>query len=167
LRGNKFNAIKKNEDYGKMDELNYDIVGDDMQAVKFDLTNGQKLRAEAGAMLYLTEGVSMETSTGGGVMKGLKRALTGESFFITTFECTSSDAQVAFSGPHPGKIIPVEISADKTILCQRDSYLCSTDAVEVSIALTKKLGAGLFGGEGFILQNWRARARPSLTQAVR
>lgn len=135
-----------------MDDINYEIIGDDMQAVKFNLTGGQKLKAEAGAMLFISDSVKMEASTGGGIMKGLKRMITGESFFVTTFECAGAAGEVAFAGPYPGKIIPLNIAPGKNILCQRDSFLCSTADIEISIALTKRLGAGFFGGEGFILQ---------------
>jgi len=85
-------------------------------------------------------------------VKGLKRAFAGESFFITTYECEGDRGEVAFAGPYPGKIIPVEVSPEKTLMCQRDAFLCSTEGIEISIAFTKRLGAGFFGGEGFILQ---------------
>lgn len=133
-------------------DLKYDILGDDMQAVVFKLQGGQKIRAEVGAMLYMNEAIKMDTGTGGGIMKGLKRMIAGESFFITTYESTKDGGQVAFSGPFPGKITPMEIKKEKTFICQGSSYLCSTENVGVSIAFTKRLGAGFFGGEGFILQ---------------
>jgi uncharacterized protein (TIGR00266 family) len=132
--------------------VEYEIIGDDMQAVIFKLKKGDRIRAEAGAMMYMDNSIEMETSTGGGIVKGLKRMITGESFFIPHFECTGIDGEVSFSGPFPGKIKPIEVTPGKTMLCQKDSYLCSTDGVEVSIGFTKRLGAGFFGGEGFILQ---------------
>ncbi len=135
-----------------MADVEYEIIGDDMQAVEFNLKVGQKLQAEAGAMLYLSDEVNMDTSTGGGIMKGIKRAISGESFFITTFECTSQDGEVAFAGPYPGKVIPLQITPGNSYLCQRDSFLCSTEGIDITVALTKRLGAGFFGGEGFILQ---------------
>lgn len=123
-----------------------------MQAVVFRLRKGERLRAEAGALMYMDSGVKMETSTGGGIVKGLKRMVSGESFFVPHFECVGPSGELGFSGPFPGKIIPLEISRGRKMLCQKDSYLCSTEGVEVSIGFTKKLGAGFFGGEGFILQ---------------
>jgi uncharacterized protein (TIGR00266 family) len=102
----------------------------------------------------MDQGIEMQTSTGGGVFKGLKRAVTGESFFITTFLNTGSDKQhAAFAAPYPGKIIPIQLDDfGGTILCQKDAFLCAADGIEIEIAFTKKLGAGFFGGEGFILQ---------------
>jgi len=135
-----------------MHELNYEIVGDDMQAVKFNLASGQNIRAEAGAMIYMDSTIKMDTHTGGGLIKGLKRTITGESFFITSFTCEGAAGTVSFSGPYPGKITPIKVTPERGFLCQKDAYLCSTEGVEVSIGFTKRFGAGLFGGEGFILQ---------------
>ncbi|MBD3388049.1 MAG: TIGR00266 family protein [Candidatus Altiarchaeales archaeon] len=132
--------------------VEYEIIGDDMQAVIFKLKNGERIRAEAGAMMLMDASIRMETTTGGGIMQGLKRVLTRESFFIPHFECTGPEGEVGFSGPFPGKIVALDVGGGRSILCQKDSYLCSTDRVDVSIGFTKKLGAGFFGGEGFILQ---------------
>ncbi len=138
---------------GNTDVIDYKIIGDDMQAVIITLDQGEAVRAEAGAMLFMSDGIEMETSTGGGVMAGLKRAIAGESFFITTFKSATPKSEVAFAAPYPGKIIPLDLRAlGGTMLCQRDSYLCSAKGIEVSVAFTKRLGAGFFGGEGFILQ---------------
>ena len=96
----------------------------------------------------------MQTSTGGGIFKGLKRAITGESFFITTFlNAGSSKLSAAFAAPYPGKVIPIDLTHfGGRILCQKDSFLCAAQGVEIEVAFTKRLGAGIFGGEGFILQ---------------
>jgi uncharacterized protein (TIGR00266 family) len=96
----------------------------------------------------------MQTGTGGGIFKGLKRMITGESFFITTFLNSSNQrSRVAFSAPYPGKIIPLDLGIlGGQFICQKDSFLCSAQGIEIEIAFTKRLGAGLFGGEGFILQ---------------
>jgi len=134
------------------DQIDYQIVGDDFQAVEITLDPGEAVRAEPGAMMYLEPGIHMETSTGGGLMTGLKRMVGGESFFITNFENRGHDrAKVGFSAAYPGKIMPVDLSLG-SIFCQRDAYLCSADGIEVSVAFTRRLGAGFFGGEGFILQ---------------
>ncbi|MBI4575440.1 MAG: TIGR00266 family protein [Planctomycetes bacterium] len=134
------------------DQIDYRIIGDDMQAVVITLDPKEAVTAEAGAMMYMTDGIRMETSTGGGLLKGFKRLITGESFFITTFSNEgASRADVAFSAPYPGKIVPLDLKGGEW-LCQKDAYLCSAKGIEVSIAFTKKLGAGFFGGEGFILQ---------------
>src|SRR3990170_3365010 len=134
--------------------IDYKIIGDDMQMIEVELDPSEGVRAEAGAMMYMGPEIEMQTSTGGGLFKGFKRMLTGESFFITTFLNNSQGkAQVAFGAPYPGKIIPLEL--DKlggTFMCQKDSFLCAAEGIEIEIAFTKKIGAGLFGGEGFILQ---------------
>lgn len=136
------------------DVVDYRIYGDDLQLVEIELDPGEGARAEAGTMTYMETGIEMQTGTGGGIFKGLKRAITGESFFITTFlNNGGAKSRVAFAAPYPGKIVPIELSQfDGRILCQKDSFLCAAAGVEVEIALTKKLGAGIFGGEGFILQ---------------
>ncbi len=138
-----------------MSNLKYEIFGDDLQALEVQLKKDQTIRSESGTMLYMQDGVEMKTSTNGGLMSGLKRVVTGESFFITNFTNNSSeDKKVAFAAPYPGKIIKVNLEdvAGEEFLCQKDSFLCSEDTVDVSVAFTKKLGAGFFGGAGFILQ---------------
>ena len=137
-----------------IDIVNYKIYGDDMQIVEIELDPGEGVRAEAGAMMYMDEGIEMDTSTGGGLFKGLKRAITGESFFITSFIYQGKEkGHIAFGAPYPGKVIPLEIGKlGGRFLCQKDSFLCAARGIEIEVAFTKKIGAGLFGGEGFILQ---------------
>jgi uncharacterized protein (TIGR00266 family) len=136
------------------DVIDYSILGDDMQVVEIFLDPGEAVRAEAGAMLYMDQGIEMQTSTGGGLFKGFKRMLTGESFFITTFLNNAKEKRkLAFAAPYPGKILPLDLGLfGGRILCQKDSFLCAARGIEIEVAFTKKLGAGLFGGEGFILQ---------------
>jgi len=135
------------------DVIDYKIYGDDMQLVEVTLDPGEGIRAEAGAMMYMTEGVVMQTAAGG-LFQGFKRMITGESFFITTFlQQGAGRGRVAFGAPYPGKIVALEL--DKLggrFLCQKDAFLCAARGVEIEVAFTRKLGAGLFGGEGFILQ---------------
>jgi uncharacterized protein (TIGR00266 family) len=134
-------------------EIEYRIVGDDMQAVIVTLDPGEAVQAEAGAMMFLEDDIEMNTQTGGGLMKGVKRILAGESFFITTFtNGGKTPKKCAFAAPYPGKILTTDLKETGPILCQRDAYLCSAYGVEVSVAFTKRLGAGFFGGEGFILE---------------
>ncbi len=134
------------------DQVDYKIIGDDAQAVVIQLDPGEAVRAEPGAFMWMEDGVEMETSTGGGLMKGLKRKLAGEKFFLTTFENRVNDIRkVTFAGDFPGKILPMDLGQGD-ILCQRDAYLCSADGVEVTLAFTKRFGAGFLGGEGFFLQ---------------
>ncbi len=136
------------------DIIDYKIYGDDMQLVEVELDSGEGVRAEAGAMMYMEEGIEMQTSTGGGLFRGFKRMITGESFFITTFLYNGKGkGHVAFGAPYPGKIIPVEVGKlGGSFLCQKDAFLCAARGIEIEVAFTKKIGAGLFGGEGFILQ---------------
>lgn len=136
------------------DIVDYKIYGDDMQIVEIELDPSEGVRAEAGAMLYMSDGVQMQTSTGGGFFKGFKRIFTGESFFITTFlHQGQGKGHVAFSAPYPGKVIPLQLDElGGTFLCQKDSFLCAAQGIEIEVAFTKRIGTGLFGGEGFILQ---------------
>lgn len=137
-----------------IDIIDYKIIGDDMQIVEVELDPGEGIRAEAGAMMYMDSTIDMQTGTGGGLFRGFKRMITGESFFITTFlQNGHGKGRVAFSAPYPGKIIPLHL--DKiggSFLCQKDAFLCAARGIEIEVAFTKKMGAGLFGGEGFILQ---------------
>jgi uncharacterized protein (TIGR00266 family) len=132
--------------------ITHEIAGDDMQALILTMGAGDEIRAEAGAMTFMTEGIEMDARLTGGILGGLKRKiLAGESLFLTFFKATVPSARVAFSAPYPGKIIhfPLENSA---VLCQRDAFLCASGEVNINIAFTRRLGAGFFGGEGFILQ---------------
>ena len=136
------------------DVIEYVIHGDDMQLVEIELDPGEGVRAEAGTMMYMEGGIRMQTSTGGGMFKGFKRMVTGESFFITNFTQTGSGpGHVAFGAPYPGKVVPLDLREfDGRFVCQKDSFLCAAEGIEIEVEFTKRLGAGLFGGEGFILQ---------------
>jgi len=134
------------------DQVDYRIEGEDLQSVSIILDPGEGMRAEPGAMLWMEDGIEMDTSTGGGLFSGLKRKIAGESFFITSFTNGANDRrEVTYGGPYPGCIVPMDLSRGD-ILCQRDAYLCSANGIEVTLGFTKRLGAGLLGGEGFILQ---------------
>jgi uncharacterized protein (TIGR00266 family) len=139
------------------DVIDYRIYGDDLQLVEIELDPNEGVRAEAGTMTYMESGIEMQTGTGGGLLRGLKRMVTGESFFITTFlNQGRGRSHVAFAAPYPGKIIPLDLaSLGGTFICQKDSFLCAAQGVEIEVAFTKRIGAGLFGGEGFILQRLR------------
>jgi len=151
----------------KCHEVDYEIFGDDMQTVEVELDPGETVIAEAGAMNWMEDGISFETKMGDGSKpeKGLfgklldsgKRAITGESIFITHFiNRGSGKKRVAFGAPYPGKIIPVNMAEiGGELLCQKDAFLCAALGTEVSIAFNQKLGVGFFGGEGFILQRLR------------
>jgi uncharacterized protein (TIGR00266 family) len=148
-------------------EIDYTIQGDDMQIVSIELDPSETVIAEAGALNWMDRGIAFEAKMGDGSNpnKGLfgkllevgSRALTGESIFMTHFTNTSSQKrEVTFAAPYPGKIVAVDLSkVGGEILCQKDAFLCAAKGTEVSIAFSKRLGAGFFGGEGFILQKLR------------
>jgi uncharacterized protein (TIGR00266 family) len=145
------------------DEIDYRLIGDDLQAVIITLDPNEMVIAEAGAMMYMEDGIVMATTldpnaSGGGLLgklfQGAKRALAGESFFITTFGNMASRRQdVAFASSYPGKITPIELKKwGGRIIAQKDAFLCAARGANVTIAFSRRLGAGFFGGEGFILQ---------------
>lgn len=162
------NMMQKNGiTFTKADVIDFEIFGDDMQLVEIVLDPGESVVAEAGAMNYMDAHIKMETifgdgsgadagkGLGGMLMSAGKRALTGEGLFMTVFQNADAQrtAKVAFASPYPGKIIPVDLDTfDQTLICQKSAFLCAAKGVNVSIHLQKKLGAGLFGGEGFIMQ---------------
>jgi len=136
------------------DIIDYKIIGSEMQLVEIELDPGEGVRAEAGAMMYMGAGISMQTNTGGGLFSGFKRMLTGESFFITSFVYEGAGkGHVAFAAPYPGKVIDINLrDFGGQVLCQKDGFLCAAAGIDIDVAFSKRLGAGLFGGEGFILQ---------------
>ena len=132
--------------------MDYKIVGDVMQALRLDLNANEEIYAEAGTMLYMSEGIDFQAKMQGGLMKGLMRKfLAGESLFMSVFRCHAPRAHMALANPIAGKIFPIELRGN-TILAERNAFLCATGNIDLSIAFTKRFGAGLFGGEGFILQ---------------
>ena len=135
-------------------DIDFKIIGDDMQAVEIELDPSESVRAEVGAMLCMEEDIQMDTSSGGGIFQGLKRIVSGENFFITSFLNTGTIKRtVTFAAPYPGKIISLNLNEiGGSFLCQRDGFLCAAQGIDINIEFTKRMGAGLFGGEGFILQ---------------
>jgi len=148
----------------QMHEVDYRIYGDDMQFVEVELDPEEAAVAEAGGMMYMDDGIEMETIFGdgsqkqsgfmGALMGAGKRLLTGESLFMTVFmNKGQGKKQVAFGAPHPGKIIPVHLAEiGGELIVQKDSFLCAAKGVSIGIAFQKRIGTGLFGGEGFIMQ---------------
>ncbi|HEX2834944.1 MAG TPA: TIGR00266 family protein [Thermoanaerobaculia bacterium] len=132
--------------------MDYVISGDVMQALQINLMSGEEVFAEAGSMLYMGPGIELQAKMQGGVMKGLMRKfLAGESMFMSVFRCNAPEGKMALANPIAGKIFPVELRGN-TILAERNAFLCGIGNIDLSIAFTKRFGAGLFGGEGFILQ---------------
>jgi uncharacterized protein (TIGR00266 family) len=151
---------------GGAHEIDYEIHGNEMQFVEVTLDPGEACVAEAGAFFFMDPGISMETIFGDGsasaqgsdflgkLVSAGKRVLTGESLFMTVFSNQAGERQrVAFASPYPGKIVPLDLAQlGGQMICQKDAFLCAAKGISVGIAFQKKLGSGLFGGEGFILQ---------------
>ncbi|MBI4906773.1 MAG: TIGR00266 family protein [Acidobacteria bacterium] len=136
--------------------LDYTIQGENLQVIRVKLQPGQELYAEAGKMLYKTPNVVWETrmsgkSLGEKIWGAIRRTIVGESLFLTYFH-TSSPGEVGFAGNYPGKIQAIHLDAGRSWMVQRDAFLVAQSTVNLTIALVKKLGAGFFGGEGFILE---------------
>ncbi len=152
-----------------MHEVDYEILGDDMQFVKIELDPGEAVVAEAGSMMYIENGVEMQTIFGdgsqqaqqGGVLGALlsagKRVIVGESLFMTVFmNQAQGKRKAAFAAPYPGKIEAIRLTdVGGELIAQKDSFLCAAKGVALDIAFTKRFGAGLFGGEGFILERMK------------
>ena len=133
----------------------YKVVGTVMQALMVQLNRGQALFSESGSMSWMTEGIHMETNLGGGGIFGaVKRVVSGESLFVVNFSSDRDREMVTFSSEFPGKIIPLHLAAGQSIIAQKDTLLVAETTVNMTIALQRRLGAGLFGGEGFILQRF-------------
>ena len=146
-----------------MDIIDYQIFGEDMQYVEIELDPSEAMVAEAGNLMYMEDGITMDTVFGSGtaqasfmdkLLSAGKRLLTGESLFITVYQNQSPHKKkLAFAAPYPGKILAMDLSKlGGSLTCQKDSFLCAARGVSVGIALQKRLGVGFFGGEGFIMQ---------------
>ncbi len=147
-------------------EVDFTVYGDDMQFVEIQLDPRESIIAEAGAMMYMDSSINMDAIFGDGsgkdegkgmmgkMLSAGKRVVTGESLFMTEFINMASEQKVvAFAGPYPGKIIPMDTGDyDNELICQRDSFLCAAKGISIEIAFQKKIGVGIFGGEGFIMQ---------------
>ena len=132
--------------------MKHEIKGGQYPVVVCSLTAGEQMDCQAGAMMWMTPGITMKTSTGGGLGKMFGRALSGESLFLNTYTA-EKDGIITFGAGIPGSIIPVDIG-QQSIIAQKGSYLAAEKTVESSILIQKKLAAGLFGGEGFIIQKY-------------
>lgn len=148
-------------------QVDYEIIGDDIQIVEVELDPGETVIAEAGAMNYMEDGIAFEARMGDGsrpdsgffgkLVSAGQRVITGESVFMTHFTNTAAGKKrVSFAAPYPGKIVPVDMAAiGGELLCQKDAFLCAALGTVVGIAFSRRLGTGFFGGEGFILQHLR------------
>ena len=151
-------------------EVDYKIIGSEMQLVEIELDCGETIVAEAGSMMYMESNIQFETKMGDGsdpdqgfmgkLFSAGKRVFTGESIFTTHFTNVGSGKQhVAFSAPYPGNIVPLDMAQlGQRITCQKDAFLCAALGTKIDIAFNRKLGAGLFGGKDLFCKPWKATA---------
>lgn len=128
------------------------IVGEDLPVVVCKLKAGETVLTENGGMSWMDNDITMKTTTNGGIMKGLGRALAGESIFMNTYTAEKDDVEIAFASSFPGEILEFDLKEGETIIAQKRAFLCAENTVDISMHFRKKIGAGFFGGEGFIMQ---------------
>lgn len=134
--------------------MRYQVIGDTMPAVEvtFDQA-GESMYTQSGGMAWMSEGIVMDSNMRGGLGKSLGRMFSGESIFMATYKAERPGASIAFASTVAGEVLPVDIGASGGMIAQKGAFLCAQNSVELSVAFTKKLSAGFFGGEGFILQD--------------
>ena len=133
--------------------MNSTVSGTTMQTIHIELSPGESVYCQTHSMAWMTDNVQMQTNTGGGFMAGIKRSLTGGSFFITTYTGSGPGvSKVVFAAKFPGHVIPMQLRAGESVLCRKETFLVAESSVKFEIAFQQKLGAAFFGGEGFILQ---------------
>jgi uncharacterized protein (TIGR00266 family) len=132
--------------------MRYEIKGEDMPSLEVALQRGEAVFTESGGMAWMSDGIDMQTSGRGGIGKMLGRALAGESLFLTTYTCTADQALIVFTPEAPGHIMANELADGESLIAQKDAFMCAEDSVDISMHFQRRLGSGLFGGEGFILQ---------------
>lgn len=131
--------------------MDYRILGETLPVVEVRLNAGEAMYTQSGGMAWMSEGLTLDSNIKGGLMKGIGRMFTGESLFMATYTAVRPDCIIAFASTVPGRILPVDMSRT-SLICQKGAFLCAQPTVEVSTVFTKKISAGFFGGEGFILQ---------------
>lgn len=134
--------------------MDYDIKGQVMPSLEIRMKAGESVFTESGGMAWMSGGIDMKTGGRGGIGAMFGRALSGESLFLTTYTCEAKQGMVVFTMESPGSIMPIELEAGQTLIAQKDAFMVAQDGVEMEMHFRKKLGAGLFGGEGFILQKF-------------
>jgi len=132
--------------------MQYRIEGTTLPVVTVTLNPGQRIYSSSGGMSWMTQDVEMDTNTGGGLGKMFKRALSGESLFVVDYYVNRGEGEVAFSAEFPGKILDLDLAGGQSVIVQKDAFMCADKSVDLDMHFRKRLGAGLFGGEGFILQ---------------
>lgn len=134
--------------------LKYQLIGTTLQAVTIELNPGQTVYSESGGMAWMSANVKMETKTAGGLGRMLGRVFSGESLFLVDYTCPQGTGIVAFASEFPGKIVPMDLAEGQQIIAQKDAFMCAEKTVDLAMHFHKRLGAGFFGGEGFILQQF-------------
>ncbi len=132
--------------------MEYEIKGSTLQSVDVRLQRGEAIYTESGGMAWMRGNIDMNTNARGGLMASLGRSLAGESLFMTTYTCSSDEGLVVFTPEAPGKVLDFQLSQGESLICQKDAFMCAEASVNLEIHFRRKLGTGLFGGEGFILQ---------------
>jgi uncharacterized protein (TIGR00266 family) len=132
--------------------LKYQLIGTTLQAVTIELNPGQTVYSESGGMAWMSANVRMDTTSGGGIGKMLGRMFTGESLFLVDYSVSQGRGLVAFASEFPGKIVPIDLAQGQSVIAQKDAFMCAEKSVDVAIHFRKRLGAGFFGGEGFLMQ---------------
>ena len=131
------------------------INGEELPYVVCKLKQGEAVVTENGGMSWMDDGISMKTTTNGGIMKGLGRALAGESIFMNVYTAEKDDVEIAFASSFPGQILEFDLKEGETIIAQKRAFLCAEPTVDISMHFRKRIGAGFFGGEGFIMQKFQ------------
>lgn len=129
-----------------------EITGSFLPVLTCKLNKGEQVYTEAGGMSWMTQNITMETNTNGGIMKGLGRALSGESLFMNTYTAEKDEEEITFASSFPGQILEFDLKDGESIICQKKAFMCAEKSVDMKMHFRKKLGAGFFGGEGFIMQ---------------
>ncbi len=132
--------------------MKYEVFGGILPAVELVLSKGESIYSQSGGMAWMTDGFTMETNTKGGVLKGLARSFAGDSIFMATYTANNEEQKITFTSSAPGEIIPLNVDASHEYIAQKGAFLCAENSVNLKSVFTKSFGAGLFGGEGFILQ---------------
>lgn len=132
--------------------MKYRLIGNTMPAVETVLNNGESMYTQSGGLSWMSDGVDMNSNVKGGMMKGIGRMFSGESLFMATYTARRDDAMIAFASTVPGEILPVDLNTSPGLICQKGAFLCAQPSVNLNAVFTKRFSAGLFGGEGFILQ---------------
>lgn len=133
--------------------MKYNVIGDTMPAVEVEFdAPGEGMFTQSGGMAWMSDGVEMSTNAKGGLMKGIGRMFAGESLFMATYRASRPGARIAFASTVAGRILPIDIGVQGGLICQKGAFLCGEESVELKVTFTKKFSSGLFGGEGFILE---------------